>query len=46
MYPLFRLLDENIDIVCDFRHHEKNAKRYEDLETRYNMEIEFTSLLK
>lgn len=46
MYPKFRLLPENIDLVCSMECHNKNAKSYEDLETRYNMEIEFTALLK
>jgi hypothetical protein len=45
MYSKFRLLEENIDLVCSMECHTENAKKYEDLETRYNMEKEFTSLL-
>lgn len=46
MYPRFRLLDQNIDLVCSMECHTTNAKRYEDLETRYNMELEFTKILQ
>jgi hypothetical protein len=46
MFPRYRLLPENIDMVCDYACHDKNAAKYSDLEVRKNMSEEFDKILK
>lgn len=46
MYPKFRLLPENIDLVADMEMHKQNAKRYEPLEVRRDLEIELSKILE
>lgn len=46
MFPRYRMLPENIDMVCDYICHDNNAKRYEEPALRMEMSEEYDGILK
>lgn len=46
MYPKYRVLPENIDLVDTMECHDKNAKRYEEPALRREMSEQFDEILK
>lgn len=46
MFPRYRMLPENIDMVCDYICHDKNAKKYEEPALRRKMSEEYDNILE